>query len=257
MKKSTSLVSKGIVASLFAMILNSAFSETNEHAWCSDVTGMRYAFDRLADDVAKHRENNPFLEREFYEHILELPVSVDSPHLVSLMMKKRELLDKAHGRLEYCKTNETAFLMLAVHLGLLLEIPTNTFHTESIRARIEDNKDRDMARAQTGFSPCGKYRYTGNPPGAHLRAWEKRSRAIQKWNSTIKEYRRGVLEDVRENLLKCESRLDKREALTLRFLFSRAARLTAEEKEFMFGSSPKTAGDTSGGAITNSTTVVP
>ncbi len=243
------------MASFFATILFSAFSQTNEHAWCSDVTDMRYAFDRLADDIAKHREDSPFLEREFYEHILELPISVETPHFVSRLTEKRELLKKAQSRLEYCKTNETAFLQVAVHLGLLVEIPTNTWYAEAMQARIKDVKLLDMALAQKGLPP--RNRCLGYSGGRLSGEWERRCRAMRRWNSTIKDYRRGVLEDVRENLSNCESRLNRRDAWTLRYLFARIARLTEEEKEFVFGPAPKSGDIAPGGAVTNATKAVP
>ncbi len=258
MKNCTSLLSKGIVASVLAMIQTVVFSETKEQGWRSDVEGMSDLFETSVRDVVSRSGKDPYIEHDFYEHILGLPVGTNMPHFVSLMEKKRELLKKTQDRLEYCKTNETAYLQLAVHLGLLVEIPTNTWYAEGVQARIQDTKELDMSLIKKGHPPVRKRnRYLPIPAGKCLVAWELRWRMIRRWNRVVRDYRRDVLADLRETLLKSESRLDKEEAGSLRFLFPRAARLTEEEKEFVFGTAQKSDDIVPSGAVTNITTIAP
>ena len=258
MKNYTSLLSKGIVASVLAMIQIVVFSETKEQGWRPDVEGMSDLFEASVRDVISRSGKDPYIEHDFYEHILGLPVGTNMPHFVSLMEKKRELLKKTQDCLEYCKTNETAYLQLAAHLGLLVEIPTNTWYAEGVQARIQDTKDLDMSLIKRGHPPVRKRnRYLPIPAGKCLMAWEMRWRTVRHWNRVVRDYRQGVLADLRETLLKSESRLERGDARDLRLVFPRTARLTEEEKEFVFGPAPKTGGIPTSGTVTNITTTVP
>lgn len=258
MKNYMSLASKGILASFLAVTQFIAFPETDEHGWYPDVEGMNDRFETSVRDVISRSGSDPYIEHDFYEHILDIPVGTNTPDFVSLMSKKRELLKKAQDRLEYCMTNETAYLQLAVHLGLVQEIPTNTWYTEGVQARIQDTEELDMSLIRRGHPPVRKRnRYLPIPSGECLRAWELRWRMVRRWNGAVRDYRRGVLADLRETLSKNESRLDKQDVQELRDLFSRAARLTEDEQEFLFGPSPKTASDTSSGSATAAPTTKP
>ena len=228
------------------------FVETHVRDWRPDVEGMYDLFETSVRDVISQSEKDPYIEHDFYEHILGLPVCTNTPHFASLMEKKKELLKKAQDRLEYCKTNETAYLQLAVHLGLLVEIPTNTWYAEGIRARIQDTREQDISLIKRGLPPVRKRnRYLPIPAGKSLMAWELKWRMVHRWNRAVQDYRRGVLADLRETLLKNESRLNKEEARNFRCLFPRAARLTKEEEEFVFGSPPKSDGKATSGSMTN------
>ena len=243
---------------LVALSTSYGFAETQGRDWRPDVEGMYDLFDTFVRDVISRSGKDPYIEHDFYEHILGLPVGTNMSHFVSLMEKKRELLKKTQDRLEYCKTNETAYLQLAVHLGLLVEIPTNTWYAEGMRARIQDTKELDMSLIKRGHPPARKRnRYLPIPAGECLRAWELRWRMIRQWNHVVRDYRRAVLADLRETLLKCESRLDEEEARGLRLVLPRTARLTEEEKEFVFGPSPKPGDVPSSGTVTNVTTIAP
>lgn len=228
------------------------FVETHVRDWRPDVEGMYDLFETSVRDVISQSGKDPYIEHDFYEHILGLPVCTNMPHFASLMEKKKELLKKAQDRLEYCKTNETAYLQLAVHLGSLVEIPTNTWYAEGIRARIQDTREQDISLIKRGLPPVRKRnRYLPIPAGKYLMAWELKWRMVHRWNRAVQDYRRGVLADLRETLLKNESRLDKEEARNFRCLFPRAARLTKEEEEFVFGSPPKSDGKATSGSMTN------
>ena len=243
---------------LVALISSCGFAETQGRAWRPDVEGMNDLFEASVRDVISRSGKDPYIEHDFYEHILGLPVGTNMSNFGSLMEKKRELLKKTQDRLEYCKTNETAYLQLAVHLGLLVEIPTNTWYAEGVLARMQDTKELDMSLIKKGLPPARKRnRYLPIPAGECLRAWELRWRIVRGWNRVVRDYRRAVLADLRETLLKCESRLDKEDAGNLRFLFPRAACLTEEEKEFLFGATQKPADTAPDGAVTNATKAAP
>ena len=251
-------ITTGIGAAIVVLSVLRGFSETQGRDWRPDVEGMNDRFETSVRDVISRSGSDPYIEHDFYEHILDIPVGTNTPDFVSLMSKKRELLKKAQDRLEYCKTNETAYLQLAVHLGLVQEIPTNTWYTEGVQARIQDTKELDISLIKRGHPPVRKRnRYLPIPSGECLRAWELRWRMVRRWNGAVRDYRHGVLADLRETLSKNESRMDKQDVQELRFLFPRAARLTEDEQEFLFGSSPKTSSDTSSGSTTAAPTAKP
>ena len=130
---------------LVALGTSCGYAETQGCDWRPDVEGMNDLFETFVRDVISRSGRDPYIESDFYEHILSIPVGTNTPGFVSLMSKKRELLKKTQDGLEYCKTNETAYLQLAAHLGLLQEIPTNTWYAEGVQARIQDTKELDMS----------------------------------------------------------------------------------------------------------------
>ena len=125
-------------------------------------------------------------------------------------------------------------------------------------ARMEDDKEAEKRVAPKGLSL--RRRYTGcGYSGPHINAWELRWEKIRSWNRVVREYRRGLLEDVRENICNCELHLDWRDAKNLRCQFTRIARLTEEEKELVFGALPESmiADGAMNGATTNAIIRVP
>ena len=213
-------------------------AETIHQDWSHDINDMSESFEESLRDVARRRWSDRFVERDFFEHIINLPVSTNTTYFDLRMAEKRRMLKKTQDRLEYCQTNETAFLLLAVHLGLLMEIPTNTWYAEGMRARMEDDKETERRLAEKGLSLCRTYTGCGYS-GPYINAWERRWDKIRLWNRVVREYRRGMLEDVRENICNCELHLNRRDAKNLRCQFARIARLTEEEKELVFGALPE------------------
>lgn len=224
---------------LVALSTSRVRSETQGRDWNPDVEGMNHHFETFMRDVISRSEKDPYIEHDFYEHVINLPISTNTACFDVKMATKREMVRKTRERLEYCKTNETAFLQLAVHLGLLQEISTNMWYTEGIQAQLIDNKEADMRRIKKGLPPRSKPRYVPYPIGASVNAWELRWKKIRLWNNAVREYRRGILEDLRQSLLDLESRLGREKAQDLRLVFPRAARLTEKETEYLFGPLPE------------------
>ncbi len=244
------------VMSFWALCAICGMAEVLQRDWSHDINDMRESFEKSLRDVVHRRWRDRFVERDFFEHILNLPVSTNTTCFDLRMAEKRQMLKRTQDSLDYCKTNQTAFLLLAVHLGLLMEIPTNTWYTEGMHARMEEDKETEKRLAQKGLSP--RRRYTGGGfSGPYINAWERRWGKIRSWNRVLHEYRRGVLEDVRENICNCELHLDWRDAKNLRYQFTRIARLTEEEKELVFGSLQEKDIGASGSAATNTITNVP
>lgn len=246
------------IMSFWALCAICGGAETLRQDWSHDINGMSESFEESLRDVARRRWSDRLVERDFFEHIINLPVSTNTTYFDLRMAEKRRMLKKTQDRLEYCQTNETAFLLLAVHLGLLMEIPTNTWYAEGMRARMEDDKEAEKRVAPKGLSL--RRRYTGcGYSGPHINAWELRWEKIRSWNRVVREYRRGLLEDVRENICNCELHLDWRDAKNLRCQFTRIARLTEEEKELVFGALPESmiADGAMNGATTNAIIRVP
>ena len=253
MPRSRAAAAAGIIAILLALNTARGASGAHEREWSPNVYDMGLCFEMFARDVASRRDKDPYVERDFYQHMLDLPVSTNAVDFGALMGKKRDLLKRAQDRLEYCKTNESAFLRLAVHLGLLVEVSTNTWFAEGVQARLKDDAALDRLLLEKGLPPRSKdvSVMAGMWKGTALNAFDRRWRLIHKWNRVLREYRRGVLEDVRAGLRDCESRLSPCAAKEFRSLFSGAARLTADENEFLFGHQPGTDGGTVCGAATN------
>lgn len=161
------------IMSFWALCAICGGAETLRQDWSHDINGMSESFEESLRDVARRRWSDRLVERDFFEHIINLPVSTNTTYFDLRMAEKRRMLKKTQDRLEYCQTNETAFLLLAVHLGLLMEIPTNTWYAEGMRARMEDDKEAEKRVAPKGLSL--RRRYTGcGYSGPHINAWELR-----------------------------------------------------------------------------------
>ena len=244
----------------FAKVSDGAFSKALEAAFAPDArTGtisgndVRRLINAIKDVPATHHYA---IESNICHRILDFPLATNAHTTTWALIQKRSLFfDMA--ALAYWKTNRVAMLTLADHLGTHSNIDTNFFETEFPKAHEQDMIELAKAREQ--------YKRSGTVPtnvsclgfGPHKRKLSERLKIAKIWNDDIRQYRGwalGAFSDVISNncsaMTTSESRVFVEE-------FIRRGKLTPDEVKQVFGSLPESTDGTSGGSMTNITTVAP
>ena len=74
MKGNDMRITTGIVVAIMALSALRGFSETQGRDWGPDVEGMNDLFEMSMCDVISRGGSDPYIEYDFYDHILSVPM---------------------------------------------------------------------------------------------------------------------------------------------------------------------------------------
>ena len=193
------------------------------------------------------------IESNICQRILDFPLTTNA-HTTSWALVQKRFLFYDMARLDYWKTNRTAMLELADHLGTHSIVATNFFQAEFSKADELDRIELDKARELYKASGTWPNNFTRERLCFRRKQVQKRFKLVKIWNQDIRQYRSWFFGAFSNVVYENFNVLPPEEKSRFKDEFIRRGKLSLEEVRQVFGSLPESM---SGGSTTNLTTTVP
>ena len=174
------------------------------------------------------------IESNICQRILDFPLTTNA-HTTSWALVQKRSLFYDMARLDYWKTNRTAMLELADHLGTHSIVATNFFQAEFSKADELDRIELDKARDQYKSSGTWPNNFTRERLCFRRKQVQKRFQLVKIWNQDIRQYRSWFFGAFSNVVYENFNVLPPEEKSRFKDEFIRRGKLSLEEVRQVFG----------------------
>lgn len=241
MKKSMiNLVAYAVASAAFAAEMPTYEDATNRIAMAFVPAGrLRVMDEKKVRDVMSlpnmmHKDVRCSLESNICWRLIDFPTSLESDQALFWIWNQKRSLCSKLATFDYWRTNRTALLRFADHLGSHVNVSTNSFLYEYMIASIDDEMELEMERAVCKLQ--------GRPfmpspvkPGRNFLRVKCRQQCAKIWNTHLPNYRKDMIIVVSRRIKEYLDIISPEERRRFMEEFASRAKLSNEEKNLAFG----------------------
>ena len=181
-----------------------------------------------------HKDVRYSLESNICWRLIDFPTSLESDQALFWIWNQKRRLCSKIAAFDYWHTNRTALLRFAAHLGVSVNISTNSFLYECMIASMDDEREMEIERVRCKLQ--GKP-FMASPvrSGRNAIRVKNKMQCVKIWNTHLPNYRKYMIIALSRRIKEYLDILPPVERRRFMEEFASRAKLSKDERKLAFG----------------------